>query len=49
MSGNHAEIARWRRQQSLSRTLARRPELLEDVQLSRDDSQFLRTLAVAEA
>src|SRR5690606_29992907 len=29
LSGNHAEIARWRREQSLRRTLERRPDLLE--------------------
>jgi tRNA (guanine37-N1)-methyltransferase len=41
MSGNHAEIARWRRQQSLERTLRRRPELLDGVDLSPADRQFL--------
>ena len=29
LSGNHAEIARWRREQSLLRTLEKRPDLLE--------------------
>ncbi|KPF70403.1 tRNA (guanine-N1)-methyltransferase [beta proteobacterium AAP99] len=29
MSGNHAEIAKWRREQQLIRTLSRRPELIE--------------------
>lgn len=29
LSGNHEEIARWRRQQSLARTMERRPDLLE--------------------
>jgi tRNA (guanine37-N1)-methyltransferase len=29
LSGNHAEIARWRREQSLARTQSRRPELIE--------------------
>ncbi|HET7774016.1 MAG TPA: tRNA (guanosine(37)-N1)-methyltransferase TrmD [Burkholderiaceae bacterium] len=29
MSGNHAEIARWRREQQLIRTLSRRPDLIE--------------------
>ncbi|MBI2606350.1 MAG: tRNA (guanosine(37)-N1)-methyltransferase TrmD [Deltaproteobacteria bacterium] len=31
LSGNHAEIARWRYAQSLERTRARRPDLLEDL------------------
>ncbi len=30
LSGNHAEIEKWRREQSLSRTSARRPDLLAD-------------------
>ena len=30
LSGHHAQIAQWRRAQSLQRTLARRPDLLED-------------------
>lgn len=34
LSGNHAEIARWRRGQSLLRTLRSRPDLLENVQLT---------------
>jgi len=34
LSGNHAEIARWRREQSLWRTLKRRPDLLEKASLS---------------
>lgn len=34
LSGNHAVIAAWRREQSLLRTFARRPELLEALELS---------------
>ena len=41
MSGNHAEIARWRRQQSLGRTADRRPDLLEGVELSKADRKLL--------
>ena len=41
LSGNHAAIARWRRKQSLGRTHARRPELLEAASLSREDRQLL--------
>ncbi len=41
LSGNHAEIARWRRQQSLLRTCQRRPDLLEKVTLSVEDQKFL--------
>ncbi len=44
-SGNHQEIARWRRQQALIRTRQRRPELLENADLSKEDMEFLRTFA----
>jgi len=37
LSGDHARIARWRRKQALGRTFARRPDLLE--QLDLNDSQ----------
>ena len=41
LSGNHARIAAWRREQSLLRTLKRRPELLDKVVLSEADRQML--------
>ncbi|HRE13164.1 MAG TPA: tRNA (guanosine(37)-N1)-methyltransferase TrmD [Usitatibacteraceae bacterium] len=41
LSGNHAAIARWRRQQALVRTKLRRPDLLEDRTLSKDDAKLL--------
>jgi tRNA (guanine37-N1)-methyltransferase len=41
LSGNHGEIRRWRRQQSLLRTLAKRPDLLEKTDLSETDRKFL--------
>ena len=48
MSGNHAQIKRWRREQSLLMTSARRPELLAkarlDGSLSANDEAFLRSL-----
>ena len=40
-SGNHAVIARWRRQQALGRTWERRPDLLAGRELSRADRQLL--------
>lgn len=45
LSGNHAEIVRWRRQEALRRTLERRPELLDKARLSPTDREFLRRLA----
>ena len=41
LSGDHGRIARWRREQSLLRTLQRRPDLLEKADLSDDDRRFL--------
>ena len=41
LSGHHAEIARWRREQSLLRTRRRRPDLLEKAELSARDRAFL--------
>jgi tRNA (guanine37-N1)-methyltransferase len=41
LSGNHAEIARWRRKQSLYRTMVRRPDLLEKAPLSAEDRRWL--------
>lgn len=41
MSGNHAEIARWRRKQALGRTWLRRPDLLTAMELSANDRMLL--------
>jgi tRNA G37 N-methylase TrmD len=41
LSGNHAEIAKWRRKQSLGRTWLRRPELIVRERLSRKDRALL--------
>ena len=41
LSGNHAAIARWRRQQSLGRTWLRRPDLLDEAALSKADRGLL--------
>ncbi|MCJ7622341.1 MAG: tRNA (guanosine(37)-N1)-methyltransferase TrmD [Anaerolineaceae bacterium] len=44
LSGDHARIARWRRNQALLRTLQRRPDLLSDAELSEEDLRFLEEL-----
>jgi tRNA (guanine37-N1)-methyltransferase len=48
MGGNHAEIAKWRRQQSLLVSWQKRPELIEQARLagllSKADEQFLKSL-----
>ena len=41
LSGNHERIRRWRLKQSLGRTWQRRPELLEDLELSKEQQQLL--------
>ena len=43
-SGNHADIERWRRRQSLERTLRRRPDLLDRAPLTNSDRVFLASL-----
>ncbi|WP_027366396.1 tRNA (guanosine(37)-N1)-methyltransferase TrmD [Desulfocurvibacter africanus] len=42
LSGDHARIAAWRRQQSLETTLAVRPELLAETPLDGEDVAYLR-------
>ena len=44
LSGNHAAIARYRREESLRRTLERRPDLLERVALGPEERRFLSEL-----
>jgi tRNA (guanine37-N1)-methyltransferase len=48
MSGNHALIARWRREQSLALTLQKRPDLITQARarglLSAADEKFLAAL-----
>jgi tRNA (guanine37-N1)-methyltransferase len=41
LSGNHAAIRRWRLKQALGRTWQRRPELLADRTLSREEAELL--------
>ncbi len=49
LSGHHAEIARWRRRQSLLRTRDRRPDLLPRAELSDEERAWLDSLdATAE-
>ncbi len=44
LSGHHANIARWRREQSLRVTRDKRPELLETAPLTKEDRAFLAKL-----
>ena len=44
VSGHHANIEVWRREQSLQRTLERRPDLLVTVELTPNDRKVLERL-----
>ena len=44
LSGDHAKINRWRREQSLRRTLERRPDLLDKAELSETDRKMLEQI-----
>jgi len=56
LSGHHEKIRRWRRRESLLRTLSRRPELLyetfltdEDIEILKDIKSVLETLTPKSA
>lgn len=44
LSGNHANVDKWRREKSIERTLERRPDLLENANLSKEDRKYLNNL-----
>jgi tRNA (guanine37-N1)-methyltransferase len=44
LSGDHQEIKRWRRKEALKRTLHRRPDLLNDQQLSDEEKEWVREI-----
>lgn len=44
LSGHHAKVDEWRRERSLERTFNRRPDMLENAQLTNSDRQFLSKL-----
>jgi tRNA (guanine37-N1)-methyltransferase len=44
LSGDHGQIAKWRREQQLARTLQRRPDLLETAKLSKQDLEMIDQL-----
>ncbi len=49
LSGHHANIKQWRREQSLIRTRERRPDLFEKVELDKKDKKFLKSLEEKES
>ena len=44
LNGDHAGIRRWRREQQLRKTLANRPDLLENAALSKEDEKLLEAI-----
>lgn len=48
LSGHHGNVDRWRRDQSIIRTLRSRPELLQKVDFDKKDRKFLRALIADE-
>ena len=44
LSGNHAEIRRWRKREALRRTLERRPDLLDGAQLDEEEKAILKEI-----
>ena len=49
LSGNHAEILKWRRRESIRRTLDKRPDLLEKAELSAEEDTLLEHLRSQES
>jgi tRNA (guanine37-N1)-methyltransferase len=46
-SGNHEEIRHWRRRQALEKTLRNRPDLLDEVELSKEDKDLLAQIRLS--
>jgi tRNA (guanine37-N1)-methyltransferase len=44
INGNHREIRRWRREQALKKTLRNRPDLMEGMELRKDDKKILERI-----
>ena len=44
LNGNHDEIRRWRRRKALEKTLANRPDLLNETELSKEDRELLEEI-----
>jgi tRNA (guanine37-N1)-methyltransferase len=47
VNGNHEDIKRWRRRSALEKTLQNRPDLLDQVKLSKEDTELLARLATS--
>jgi tRNA (guanine37-N1)-methyltransferase len=49
LSGNHAEIRRWRKRQAVTRTWTRRPDLLAAATLDEEEQEILRELEAQQS
>ncbi len=47
-SGHHANIKKWQRERAIERTFERRPELLENAELTKKEKEFLKELQAKE-
>ena len=44
LSGHHQNVAKWRREQSLLRTIEKRPDLIKKAELSKKDIEYIKKL-----
>ena len=44
LSGHHAKIDKWRREQSIIRTIEKRPDLIKNAELSKKDIEFIKKI-----
>ena len=44
LSGHHQNVDKWRRERSLERTYYRRPDMLENADLTKNDKKFISSL-----
>jgi len=49
LSGDHARVAKWRREQVIRRTLERRPELLDNANLCSEEKQLVENLSTSSS
>lgn len=46
LSGHHQNVDKWRREQSLKRTFERRPDMLDNAELDKKDTEYLQSISV---
>lgn len=48
LSGHHGNIAKWRREQSIIRTIEKRPDLIKNAELSKKDIKFIEKIGKSD-